>query len=227
MSAAPKAFLFDLNGTMIDDMQYHLNVWYDVLNNDLNAKLSWEQVRSHMYGRNDELLDRIFGKGRFSPKEVEAISMKKEERYQELYKPHLDLLPGLFDFLQGAQNDGIKMAIGSAAIPFNIDFVLDNLDIRKYFPVVVSATDVVNSKPDPETYLKAAHLLQVEPSACIVFEDAPKGVEAAWRAGMPSIVLTTMHTEDEFRQYPNIIRFVKDYTTLHPAAVISAKTTAL
>ena len=57
-----KAFLFDLNGTMIDDMEYHVKAWYDILNNDLRANLSLPQVREQMYGKNSELLVRVFGK---------------------------------------------------------------------------------------------------------------------------------------------------------------------
>src|SRR6478735_5020096 len=104
MKDRPKAFLFDLNGTMIDDMEYHLKVWFDVLNNDLNAGLSKEAVKSEMYGKNNEVLDRVFGKGRFSPEEVARLSWAKEVRYQEMYKPHLSLLPGLDDFLKRSQD---------------------------------------------------------------------------------------------------------------------------
>ena len=104
------------------------------------------------------------------------------------------------------------MAIGSAAIPFNIDFILDQLDIRKYFSAIVSADDVGISKPDPETFLKAADLLNTEPSACLVFEDAPKGVEAANHAGMPCVVLTTMYNRNEFPVTDHIIAFIKDYS---------------
>lgn len=106
------------------------------------------------------------------------------------------------------------MAIGSAAIPFNINFVLDNLNIRSYFNAIVSAEDVINSKPDPETFTKGAEILGVESNQCIVFEDAPKGVEAAQNAGMKCIVLTTMHTSEEFSAYNNIIAFIEDYTYL-------------
>jgi len=104
------------------------------------------------------------------------------------------------------------MAIGSAAIPFNINFVLDNLDIRQYFHAIVSADDVKNSKPDPETYVTAARQLGIDPSDCIVFEDAPKGIESADRAGMAAVVLTTMHEKEEFEGYDNILAFAKDYT---------------
>ncbi|MDR3711786.1 MAG: HAD family phosphatase [Puia sp.] len=206
------AFLFDLNGTMIDDMKFHLQAWYELLNEDLQAGLSWEQVRGHMYGKNSELFDRIFGPGRFAPSEVERFSLEKEKRYQQAYKPHLKLIDGLGAFLEKADQKGIRMAIGSAAIPFNIDFVLDNLSIRHYFRAIVSADDVRISKPDPETYLKAAALLKVDPSSCIVFEDAPKGVEAALNADMKCVVLTTMHETHEFSQYSNVVSFVADYT---------------
>jgi beta-phosphoglucomutase-like phosphatase (HAD superfamily) len=103
------------------------------------------------------------------------------------------------------------MAIGSAAITFNIDFVLDNLHIRHYFDAIVSADDVNTSKPNPETYLAGAALLKIPPEQCIVFEDAPKGVEAAANAGMQAVVLITMHQKHEFSAYSNIICFVQDY----------------
>jgi beta-phosphoglucomutase len=207
-----KAFLFDLNGTMIDDMEYHIKAWYDILNNDLKGNLSWDQVREQMYGKNNELLVRVFGKRKFSYDRMKELSMEKERRYQEAYLPHLELIAGLEAFMKKARANHIAMGIGSAAIPFNIDFVLDNLHVRDYFTTIVSADDVLVSKPDPETYLKAAGILQVPPAECIVFEDAPKGVEAALNAGMKAVVLTTMHGPEEFETFPNILAFVKDYT---------------
>lgn len=211
MNIRPKAFLFDLNGTMIDDMHYHWDVWFDVITKQLGANLTKDEVRGHMYGTNYEVLTRIFGDGKFTKEEFNKISHAKEVRYQEIYKPHLDLLPGLFDFLTTVKEKEIKMAIGSAAPPFNINFVLDNLNIRHYFQEVLSGDDVSESKPNPEVYLKAAKLLSVEPSSCIVFEDAPKGVEAASNAGMKAVVITTMHSEEEFKTYNNILFFIKDY----------------
>ncbi|MDP4148615.1 MAG: HAD family phosphatase [Bacteroidota bacterium] len=207
-----RSFIFDLNGTMINDMEYHVRAWYQVLNEELNAGLSWDEVKSHMYGKNEELLVRVFGKDRFTREQTDRISSVKEKKYQEAFRPHLELIAGLPAFLQRAKKAGIPMAIGSAAIPLNIDFVLDNLDIRHYFSVIVSAHDVIVSKPDPETYLRAAELLDAQPADCLVFEDAPKGVEAALRAGMKCIVLTTMHEREEFGNYPNVAGIVRDYT---------------
>jgi HAD superfamily hydrolase (TIGR01509 family) len=207
----PKAFIFDLNGTMINDMEYHLTAWYNILNDELNAGMSREEVKGHMYGKNEELLDRIFGKGHFTHERVAEISHVKEKSYQQAFRPHLELIAGLGEFLQRADQHHIRMAIGSAAITFNIDFILDNLSIRRYFQAIVSADDVTISKPHPETFLKAASLLDVAPPGCLVFEDAPKGVEAALNAGMRCVVLTTMHEKEEFRDYPNIVHFIEDY----------------
>lgn len=215
-----KAFLFDLNGTMIDDMEYHVVAWSDILNNDLKAGLSYEQVKKQMYGKNDEVLARIFGEDYFRPHEVQELSLEKERRYQRAYLPELRLIKGLHEFLEQAKELGILMAIGSAAIPFNIDFVLDNLKIREYFGAIVSADDVDISKPHPETYLKCAAQLGVAPSECLVFEDAPKGVEAAMNAGMQVVVLTTMHGKNEFDSYENVIDFARDYTLLNVQEVV-------
>jgi beta-phosphoglucomutase len=181
----------------------------------LNAGLTWEEVKVQMYGKNDELLIRLFGNDHFTQERINELSLEKERRYQQSYLPKLTLMDGLKEFLDKAKAAGIKMAIGSAAIPFNIDFVLDNLQLREYFPVIVSADDVTISKPHPDTFLQCATALGVDAKDCIVFEDAPKGVESALNAGMPAFVLTTTHPEEDFEQYPNIIGFAKDYRELY------------
>jgi HAD superfamily hydrolase (TIGR01509 family) len=125
--------------------------------------------------------------------------------------PNLRLLPGLAKFLADAKANNITMAIGSAAIISNIDFVVDNLQIRHYFDAIVSADHVKKSKPDPETFISCASQLNVSPKDCIVFEDAPKGVEAALNADMRCVVLTTMHEAEEFAHFSNVVKIIKDY----------------
>lgn len=206
-----KAFLFDLNGTMINDMEYHTKAWMNLLNEELGGSFTWDEVKHQMYGKNPEVLVRMFGPDRFTLDEMNSLSLEKEKRYQEAYLHELKLLPGLHEFLEKAYQKGIPMAIGSAAIPFNIDFVLDNLNIRHYFKTIVSADDVVLSKPHPETYLKVAEQLGVVPTDCLVFEDVPKGAEAAENAGMQCVVLTTTHHQDEFTSLTNVIHFSDDF----------------
>ena len=207
-----KAFIFDLNGTMINDMTYHTKAWQTLLNDQLGGNFTWDEVKPQMYGKNAEVLVRMFGPNRFTAEEMDKLSYEKEEKYQQEFLPHLALLPGLHQFLDAAYQKGIPMAIGSAAIPFNIDFVLDNLNIRHYFKAIVSADDVVLSKPHPETFSKAAALLNVQPTDCIVFEDVPKGAEAAANAGMKTVVITTTHEPHEFEKLQNVLHFAKDFT---------------
>lgn len=205
---------------MIDDMEYHVRAWTEILNQDLKAGLSDKAIRGQMYGKNSELFDRIFGPSRFSPQEVDHWSMEKEKRYQQAFKPHLALIRGLDGFLKDAKELKIALAIGTAAIPFNVNFVLDNLDISGYFQTVVTADDVKLSKPDPAVYLRCAELIGVDPAHCVVFEDAPKGVEAAGNAGMKSVViLSTLHGIDDFKGYSNILKYIHDYTEITPEEV--------
>ncbi|RYD80668.1 MAG: HAD family phosphatase, partial [Sphingobacteriales bacterium] len=71
--------------------------------------------------------------------------------------------------------------------------------------------DVPVSKPNPDVFLKCADDLGIAYENCIVFEDSPKGVEAAFRAGMKAVVLKTYHEEHEFAHLGNILWFVDDF----------------
>ena len=118
-------------------------------------------------------------------------------------------------------NDSLSsfdLTLSAIGITVEVTNVSENLLI--VFPSIVSADDVVNSKPDPETYLKGAQELGVLPQECLVFEDAPKGVEAAKLAGMKAVVITTMHEAEEFAQYDNIVCFIKDYQELNIDSLI-------
>lgn len=208
-----KAFIFDMDGTMVDNMHFHLPAWEQLVK-ELGGHLQGEALLKELYGKNELVIERIFGAGKFSKEEAYAQGERKEELYRELYAPHLKEVKGLTDFLQQAQKEKIKIAMGTAATKANIDFVLDGLPLRSFFEVIVGRADVVNSKPDPETFLKAADLLQIHPANCLVFEDVPKGVECAARAGMQCIVLTTTHQPNEFVGFSNILQFVPDFSYL-------------
>jgi beta-phosphoglucomutase family hydrolase len=206
-----RGFIFDMNGTMVDDMAFHQQAWGNVINGKLNANLTDEQLKLEMYGKNEEVLERIFGKGRFTAAEMHEIAMGKEDAYQEAFRPHLKLIDGLQTFLDRAKEEHIPMAIGTAAIPHNLDFVLDNLHLRHYFSAIVSANDVKESKPHPETFLLGATGMNVRPEDCVVFEDAPKGVEAALNAGMKAVAVTTVHEAADFARYSNVLFCISDY----------------
>jgi beta-phosphoglucomutase len=199
-----KAFIFDMNGTMIDDMQYHVIAWNKILN-DLNTKISLEETKLQMYGKAEEMFERIFGKGKFSDTELQSIILQKELTYQNEFRPHLKLIHGLDSILKKAKAKGIKLAIGTAALKTNVDYVLDELQLHNYFDTFVSAENVTTSKPSPEVFLKCASLLNVSPDEAIVFEDSPKGIEAAQNGGFKAVAITSFHNADDFSKFDNLL----------------------
>jgi HAD superfamily hydrolase (TIGR01509 family) len=207
-----KAFVFDLNGTMVNDMPYHIKAWHEKII-QLGGSLTLDEMKHQCYGKNDELLERVFP-GKYSLEERIKIGNEKEAIYRIEFKPFLKLMDGLDQFLKKADQENIKMAIGSAAIMDNINFVIQNMHIEHYFNAIISANDVKNSKPDPETFLKCAEALSVAPADCLVFEDTPKGVECALNAGMQAVVILGEHEAAEFEQYKNVIHLVRDYQGL-------------
>ena len=207
-----KAFVFDLNGTMVNDMPYHIKAWHEKII-QLGGSLTLDEMKHQCYGKNDELLERVFP-GKYSLEERIKIGNEKEAIYRIEFKPFLKLMDGLDQFLKKADQENIKMAIGSAAIMDNINFVIQNMHIEHYFNAIISANDVKNSKPDPETFLKCAEALSIDPADCLVFEDTPKGVECALNAGMQAVVILGEHEAAEFEQYENVIHLVRDYQGL-------------
>ncbi len=207
-----KAFLFDLNGTMINDMHYHVQAWHKVFNN-LGANLSLEETKLQSFGKNTEMLERIFP-GRFTIEERTEIAYKKEMQYQEDFRPDLKLIDGLHEFLLKAEKAKMPMAIGSAANYYNVEYALVGCNIMHLFPVIIALENVAHSKPNPETFLLCAKALNVDPALCLVFEDSPKGIEAAANAGMDCVAITTLHTAEELAEYKNVIAVISNYKNI-------------
>lgn len=190
-------------------MHYHINALHLVLQRHGSA-MSRDDARMECYGKFEEILERVFP-GRFTILEKEKIRNDKEALYRRDFAPELRLVNGLNGFLQQAKAAGISMAIGTAAIKENVDFVLDGLNIRHYFNAIVSADEVEQSKPHPETFTKCALQLGRFAKDCIVFEDSPKGIEAAAAAGMVAVVITSMHKAEEFATYDNVLLTSEDF----------------
>jgi HAD superfamily hydrolase (TIGR01509 family) len=204
-----KGIIFDMDGTMVDNMMVHHRAWQKKLA-DLGLDLSIEEIKEKVHGINEEILERLFG-DRFTPAERRQISWEKEAAYREIFLPDLQLVPGLADFLEEIHNAQIPMAVGTAAPPENVDFVLDNLQLRHYFKGVFHAKSVTRGKPDPEIFKKAAASMNLPTSDCLIFEDSVTGAETAKRANARSVIVTTTHSMDEFFHFDNIIRFIDDY----------------
>jgi beta-phosphoglucomutase family hydrolase len=191
VSYPQRAFLFDMDGVIVDSNPHHRLAW-EAFNRSYGLETT-EAMHERMYGRrNDQIVRDFFGDG-LSAEEVEARGTAKEAIYREMIAGRVEsmLVPGLRDFLDRYRDT--PKAIASNAEADNIDFLLDQAGLRPYFAVVLNGHQVSHPKPDPEIYLRAAELLQVQPAACIVFEDSHSGVEAGRAAGMKVIGLSTTH----------------------------------
>jgi beta-phosphoglucomutase len=208
-----KGYIFDMDGTMIDSMPWHLKAWEQVVR-QLGSNISSENLKKELYGKNTGVLHRVFGPNRFDEATALRIGIEKEALFRQLYQGHVQPLPGLMDFLQQTKAAQIRMALGTAANRANVDFALQNLQLQHFFDAVVSEEDVQVSKPHPETFLLAAERMQVPPSQCLVFEDVPKGVEAASNAGMPCVVVSTTHPPADFAAFNNVLQIIPDFKAL-------------
>jgi len=204
--------IFDMDGTMVDNMMIHHRAWQRKLS-DLGLDLSIEEVKEKIHGVNEEILERLFG-DRFSPEDRKRIAFEKEAVYREVFLPELRLIEGLALLLNDMHQANIPMAIGTAAPAENVNFVLDNLNLRAYYREVIHAGHVERGKPDPEVFHKAAAGMGLAAQQCVVFEDSVTGAETAQRAGCPCVIITTTHTPAEFAHFSHILGFYPDFQSL-------------
>jgi beta-phosphoglucomutase len=208
----PKALIFDMDGTMVDNMMIHHRAWQQRLAQE-GLHFSMAEVIEHCHGKNLEILERLFG-DKYTEEQRLVISNEKEAIYREVFRDDIKLIDGLSELLATAFEHEIPLAIGTAAQYDNVNFVLDTLNIRNYFEIIVADVDVKKGKPDPEVFLKVAEKLGISPENCLVFEDSPVGAQAAQNAGMKSIILTTTHKKHEFENYTTLIKCINNYNEI-------------
>ena len=183
-----KGCIFDLDGVIVDTARYHFMAWKR-LSDQLNIKFT-EKDNERLKGvsRMDSL-EIILELGNMRPdrKKKEELAALKNKWYVEYINRMTpgEILPGSLEFIQEIRNAGIKTAIGSASK--NTPLILGRVGIEKLFDAVADGNVVHKAKPDPEVFLVAARMLELEPIHCIVFEDAIAGVQAALNAGMTCV----------------------------------------
>ena len=212
-SAASRAFVFDMDGTIVDNMAFHTDSWLRFFERR-GQVLDADAFFSATAGRQGREIMRTYLGEHLSDDELALLDHEKESVYRELYGPHRKAVDGFEALVEQARAKGVKLAVGTAAPPANVAFTLDGLDLRRHFDAIVGAADVARGKPHPDVFLEAARRCGVAPEHCIVFEDAPLGVEAARRAGMRAVVLTTTLPASSFAEFDNIVAIVNDFAAL-------------
>ena len=218
-----RAFIFDMDGTIVDNMSFHVKSWLAFFERHGHVLDADEFFRTTAGRQGHEIMSTYFGK-EMSKEESAALDFEKESLYREMYAPHLAPAKGFIELIARAKAAGVKLAVATAAPTENIDFTLDGLDLRQQFDAIAGAADVARGKPEPDVFLLAAERAGAAPADSIVFEDAPLGVEAARRAGMRAVVLTTTLPADAFAEFDNVIAVVRDFSELDVEELFSSAT---
>ncbi len=213
MTQPKRAFVFDMDGTIVDNMAFHTKSWLAFFERRGQAHDADEFFKATAGRQGKEIMRAYLGE-HLTDAEIPVLDDEKESLYRELYAPHRKTVDGFDDLVNQAKLRGVALAVATAAPNANITFTLDGLDLRRHFDAVVGAADVARGKPNPDVFLKAAERCGVAPEHCIVFEDAPLGVEAARRAGMRAVVLTTTLPAAAFAEFDNVIHIASDFSEL-------------
>jgi beta-phosphoglucomutase len=202
-------------------MPFHIRSWLRLFA-DLGLHITADEMERYNRGTIGEVLRRILG-SHLTDAAVAELAERKEALFRELCRPHLAPIAGLRPFLDEARRLGIPMALATAAGRDNIAFMLDGLAVRSFFDAVVGGEDVEKGKPDPEVFLIAAAMLRMPPRRCMVFEDSLSGIEAAHRAGMTVVAVTTTLDMRDAQGLPSVAYSIEDYRALHPSMLMDGR----
>jgi beta-phosphoglucomutase len=205
-----KGILFDFNGVIIDDEPIQMRAYQEILAKE-SIVLTEEDYYSCLGMDDKTFVEAAYVRAEKEPEtnKVLEITLAKSEKWRELVTDELPLFEGVADFVKKMAND-FALGIVSMARREEIEFVLDKAGLRDCFSIIVSAADVENCKPHPESYLKGfnaldsyrirrQHLPMVH-GECLVIEDAPPGIVAGKKAGLKTLGVTNTVSAEELRK---------------------------
>jgi len=197
----PRAVVFDLDGTLVDNMPWHGQA-FDAFVARHGLPPMDMAMRERTDGkRNREIFAMLFGRP-LDDGEHAALEDEKEGMYRSLSRGRLEPLRGLLTLLDRIDARGIVAGVATSGPRANVEHTLGELGIGHRFAAIARGDQVERGKPAPDVFLHAARLLDVEPADCLAFEDAPLGVAAAVAAGMRCVAVTSTYPADVFLAGP-------------------------
>ena len=207
------ALIFDLDGVIVNNTAYQARA-FQLLFRDLGLSTNAKKLLARFNGMPATNILKTVFKSPVSDKQLKEYAAQREFLYRVLYYEKRRETPGLTDFLVAARAAGFKIGLGTGSPADTIGYLIDHLDLRRHFDVVVGKDDVERGKPHPDTFATVARKLGVAPENCLVFEDAVLGEQAAYKAGMRCVAVLSSLKEKNF-QAP--LHAIKDFTGLQPA----------
>lgn len=209
--------IFDVDGVLIDSYQAHFDAWV-ILGRERGFSITEEQFATSFGRTSREAIVEIFGLKDYSPEQIAELDEAKEAKYRELLADSFPELPGAGKLIDALFAAGVALGVGSSGPPPNVDLAVDKLQRRDKFRGIVTGRDVSRGKPDPQIFLLAAERIGLAPARCCVIEDAPAGIEAAHRAGMKCIAVTSTGRTAEEQHAAELI--VPTLLELTPARIM-------
>ncbi|BEP96820.1 HAD family phosphatase [Acidovorax sp. sif1233] len=207
-----EAIIFDMDGTMIDSMPWHAKAWVEFTRRR-GMDIDVPDLMARTTGRNGtECIRELLGRD-VPQDEADALTREKEDIYRELFGPRFTEVAGFRRFAAQLGERGLKVAVGTAGDIHNVQFAMTRLGLEPAPLAIVRGDEGLPGKPQPAIFLEAARRIGASPAHCIVFEDAPFGIEAARRAGMRAVAICSTHSAQELAG-PHVLAAVRDYTEL-------------
>lgn len=199
-----KAIIFDMDGTVVHTTMTHdLPVWTELLK-DYGVSLSLSVFQKFLGKKASEIFRQFVPD--ITDKQIETSLQKRDLLLSKsINEKGLKTTPGFTGFIDRLKKDGYKVALATGAGRKKVNIVCAHVPLKQYFSIIVTADDVKNGKPSPDLFLQAAEKLGVKEEECIVVEDAQNGIEAAHKAGMKCIAITTTHKKEELKNADKII----------------------
>lgn len=193
----PRAAIFDLDGTVVDNMFLHAEA-FAVFAERHGLPALTTADRAKLDGRrNSEIFPVLFDR-EMTRDEWMAYEHEKEGLYREVSRGRLRLVPGLPALLDRLNANRIAVALATSAPALNVTHTLDEIGLAGAFPTIVRGDQVPQGKPAPDVFLEASRQLAMPADDCVVFEDAPMGITAARAAGMRVVAVTTTFSAAQF-----------------------------
>jgi beta-phosphoglucomutase-like phosphatase (HAD superfamily) len=208
-----KALIFDMDGTMVDSMPHHASSWLTFAKK-YNVNLSIEEMMRRTTGRNGlECVRVLLDQPDLDEAKAWSMVHEKEQLYRQIFSPIFKEVAGFKAFVERTRAQDLKIGVGTAGDIRNVEFVLQHLQMNPSPDAIARGDEGLTGKPTPAIFLEVAKRMNMSAEHCIVFEDAPFGIEAARRAGMRAVAICTGHSAVELAG-PHVIASAENYNEL-------------